>query len=137
MNAAKKLRKDRQSFNSIVEKIEAKRFEIERFYDWKIEEGQSSKNFAFMMTVDSSFLLCFLFGLLRDQSQYSGSSHNQPQPGTAPSQPRPMTAPSGSHDEPESAATPPSGSDQLQPAGAPSRGSQPSDDDIVNLSAIF
>lgn len=94
MYVAKKLRKDHQSFNSIVENIEGERLEIERFYDWKIEEGQSSKKFAFMMTIDSSLLLCFLFGLLRDQSQSSGNRNGQAQPVSGPDQPYPAGAPS-------------------------------------------
>ena len=66
------LRPTEKNFDSIVEAIKEMRSEIERFYDWKIEDGPSCKNFALMMAVDSSFLLCFLFGLFRDRLQLPG-----------------------------------------------------------------
>lgn len=73
-----KLRNCGKSFYNIVEMIEQMLPEIACFYDWPIStntEGDYSKNFALMMAVDSSFLLRFLFTLLRfhDPSQPTGS----------------------------------------------------------------
>lgn len=106
---AQTLRKHGKSFDSIVETIEGMRSEIERFYDWKIEDGQSCKNFALMMAVDSSFLLRFLFSLFRVYPQPAGAT-------------------SGHQAEPKTAS---SGPDPPQPVGAPF-----SHDSGVNLSAL-
>lgn len=105
----------RQSFISMVKTIEGMKSDIERFYDWKIGDGQCSENFALMMAVDSAFLLRFLFSLFRvhprpadtapaQQAEFSGSRNVQEQPMTSfsdPHKPQPVgTPPSGfaSHD---------------------------------------
>lgn len=57
-----------KSFQSIIAAIERKRSDIEQFYDWKIKEGENYSNFALMMAVDSTFLLCFLFSLFTSET---------------------------------------------------------------------
>lgn len=85
-----------QSFISMVKAIEGMKSDIERFYDWKIGDGQCSENFALMMAVDSAFLIRFLFSLFRvhprpeytapaHQAEPSGSRHEQAQPVGTPS----------------------------------------------------
>lgn len=63
---SQKLRNCGKNFNSIVEFMEKNLQQIEHFYHWPISsstEYEYSKNFALMMAVDSSFLLCFLISL--------------------------------------------------------------------------